>query len=143
MLIDFFVWGDIIYVVNYKRFESVLDFRTVTRAVATQAFDRFIGAIPVTNSEALRDALFSGARYPNRLAALHATTHIEKLTFDRVKVIIAKRKLPISVVSVAGVETLQIDASNKEHVRAYLHILSDDYVRSELTDIEYISTEKT
>jgi hypothetical protein len=142
MKVDFFLWDNIIFVSDYKKLESILDFREITRSVATQVYESILATLPAAQADELRQIIMDGARRLNKLASMHQKPHLPMLDMARAKAIIENRGLPIVVEVVDGIERLSLDPSNIEHITAYLHILGDDYVESQMTAIAYIATEK-
>ena len=142
MKIDFFLWDDFIFVSSYKKLETILGFREITRSIAATVYAQILATLPVSEADELRKVIFDGARNLNKLAGMQGKPHIPMLDITRAKIIIQKRNLDVQVSVVNGVETLMIDITNIEHIRAYLHILGDDYVESQMTAIAYIATEK-
>jgi hypothetical protein len=139
MQVDFFIWSKFIFILNYKKFEAILHFRAITESVAKSVFDALTKLLPVTDAVALEQVIFSGVRQLNKIAGLSSKEHIDKLDMKRIQEVIDKAALPITIELVNGVPTLNVDPSDPQHIKAYLHILADDYVRSMLTDFAYIS----
>jgi hypothetical protein len=139
---DFFMWDNIIYVSDYKKLESILDFRHITESVASGVCDNVFVLLPVTNQGALKDAVLRGARKLARMAALHDAPHLPKLDMKRIQKLINNQNLPITIIVVKGIQTLEVNPDVPDQVAAYMHILNDDYLLSLLTDVSYIGTEK-
>lgn len=136
---DFLILDELVYVLNYKPFEAILNFREITRTVARALCENVFKLLPVSDEAGLLKALMNGARYPNKLASIHLKPHLPRLDMVRIGSVIAQRKLPIKIVKIAGVDTIYVDANNHDHIAAYLRVLADDYVRSQITDIDYIA----
>jgi hypothetical protein len=141
--IDFIVFRKTLFIVNVKNFEAILNFRVVTEAVAKKSLAVVLAALPVSDPKGLTASILTGTRRLNKLASLDNKAHVKELSMLKIQELIKDKNLPIQVADISGVLTLQVDSNNKDHIQAYLHILSDDYVRSILTDIEYIGVEKS
>lgn len=143
MHVDFFIWDGIIYAPSYKNLESILNFREITHSVALGVCNTVFAMLPVTDAAALQAAIIDkGARHLNKVAGLKNKAHIPLLDMTRIQAVITKAHLPLTIVNVNGVQTLHVDVNDADHVRAYLHVLSDDYVESMMTALHYIGIEK-
>ncbi len=142
MEVDFFVWDQIIFVPSYKNLESILNFREITHSVASDVCAMVFALLPVNDPNALRTAVLTGARHLNKLAGLKNSAHIPTLDMNMIQAVITKANLPLTIAPINGVATLEVDSTNPDHVKAYLHILGDDYVESMMTALHYIGIEK-
>ncbi len=141
-IVDFFVWRDYMYISNYRKFESILDFQSVTSSIADTSFATVIELLPVSEPESLKQALFASKRSLNKMAGLGRKTHLPQLDMSRIKTLIQEAGLPIRIDGEGEGAVILVDATDKSQLRAYLHVLDDDYVSSLLTDIRYIGVEK-
>lgn len=139
---DFFLWDNFIFSTGYKALEAILNFREITRAQAEEVCNTVFQLLPVTNTDALREAILTGARKLNKIASLRNKPHVPLLIMNRVEQLIQEKGLPITIVEIDGVRTLSVDPADQNHVAAYIHILNDDFLRSLLTDLAYLGIEK-
>jgi hypothetical protein len=73
------------------------------------------------------------------MARLDTKPHIPMLDMKKVASVIAKAKLPLKVAALKGQQTLFVDSDNQDQLAAFMHVLSDDYVKSMMTDLEYVA----
>lgn len=137
--VDFFEWGGVIYICNHNRFESLTDMRTITAEKAGECLagiekkkDIHVGCLAE-----LQHVIESKPLYAKKLASALTQGVIVKLTGKAMAERIKTKKLPIKWSQNGGKYTFTLNPENAAHVREFVYLVTDYYLNSPVTRIEY------
>jgi hypothetical protein len=133
--VDFFIFDGFIFIVDFKSFEQLLDFRKITKEIADQALNEIFEAIPVRNPEALREKLMMGVSSVKKIAKTRGRPHVDKISLETAQRVIEKYQLPLEISD----GYLEVDENDKEQVKAFVLVVNDAYVTSLQTGFFYIA----
>jgi hypothetical protein len=95
--------------------------------------------VPIANLDEFMAACKRDQRMAVKLADLSEQPHIQRLSMVRIKRAIVRRGLPVKTRIQDGKEMLVYATAYKAQ---FLHLLSDDYLSSPMTALDYESTVK-
>ncbi len=137
--IDCLCRGQDMFILNRDKFQRIFRFYEYVQDDAKTFVYGLQDRIPIANLDEFMAACKRDQRMAIRLGELSDQPHILRLSMARVKRAIDKRGLPVRTTFQNGKEMLVYATAYKTQ---FLHLLSDDYLSSPMTSIEYEASVK-
>lgn len=139
--IDCMSRGDIMFVFDKPKFQSIFQFFEEIRQVAKETLETIRLRIPIQNFQDLVQACEGDLNKLRKLKNIAAKPYLGRITIEDIEKIIEQNKLPLKIVDVDGKRGILYDpkAKNKWLI---LKVLDDDYLKSPMTQQNYDATGK-
>lgn len=137
--IDCLCRGEHIFILNRDKFQRIFRFYEHVQQDAKDFVYSLQGRIPIANLEEFLAACKRDPRMAMKLADLAEQPHVGKLSMTRIKRAIEQRGLAVRTTEQDGREMLVYATAYKAE---FLSLLSDDYLRSPMTLLDYQARSK-
>jgi hypothetical protein len=130
---DLLIIDDEFYISNFKKFEKSFNFDDVSNRIHRATAARIIGLGIVNDAK----SYLANGHAPKRDLLRVAHSEVLQLPIERI-LAFANSRVELALKIVDG----QIQLKSKEHVKRFIKLLNDDYLKSELTENNYDSLAK-
>jgi len=137
--IDFFEWDGTIYVLNQAPFESITNIRTATQEKARESLDA-IALIENVHIDRFNEIVAGVVQRPllaKKIASAHYQGILEEITGPGLAARIGAKHLPIRFDQHGDQYRFFPDPTDSNQMREFVRLLTDYYLSSPLTQIEY------
>lgn len=140
--VDFFAWGNFLFVLSLRTFESVTHIRTVTAQKAAEAIDAIGGRFNIGDTDALKGEIGARPLLARKLAAALKHGLVADIDAAALRDRIAAKELEIVCDIQGAAVSLQIDSTNRRQVQDFVDLMSDVFLRSPVTNREWVVSVK-
>ncbi|SER58908.1 protein of unknown function [Faunimonas pinastri] len=137
-LIDFFAWEGLVFIANFRTFESVTNIRDVTVRKSGEAMDALalkFGLGP--NSDELKAEIGKRTMLAKRLAAAHRYGLINDIDPQKLVDRAAQKRLRLRCRIEEGNAHFEVDHTNRGQVEDFVDLLTDLFLQSPVTGREW------
>lgn len=135
--IDFFVWDDILYVLNLPAFEALTNVREVTVSKASEAFVALTSRFGLANSAEIFAAISGRTKLAKKLAAAVQYGLISDIQGHDIVERIRTKELEIQCLSENGSFRFIVDENQPKHIEQFVDLITDVYLHSPVTRREW------
>lgn len=139
--VDCFSWRRYLFVKNVAAFQRIFGYFEALIRKAEQTIRAVVIRIPISNIDDFTSACKANPRMLSKLAQVAEKPYLSKITMTDIKRVIAKFRIDVKIVRVAGVEKLIFEGSPVKRWNI-LKLLDDDYLNSTMTRLKYASNSK-
>ena len=136
--IDFFAWEGLVFITNFRTFESVTNIRDVTIRKSAEALDALAARFGLGgNAEGLKAEIGKRTLLAKRLAAAHRYGIIADIDPQNLVDRAAQKQLRLRCRIENGNAHFDIDHANRGEVQDFVDLLTDLFLQSPVTGREW------
>ncbi|WP_377808495.1 Kiwa anti-phage protein KwaB-like domain-containing protein [Azospirillum sp. A29] len=136
--IDFLAWEGMVFILNFRTFESVTNIRDVTIRKATGALDDLAARFGLGNNiQAIKDEIGKRTLLAKRLAAAHRHGIIADVDPQSLVDRAAEKQLRLRCHMNNGNVHFDIDHNNQGEIQDFVDLLTDFFLKSPVTGREW------
>ncbi len=136
--IDFLAWEGMVFILNFRTFESVTNIRDVTIRKATEALDDLATRFGLGNNiQSIKDEIGKRTLLAKRLAAAHRHGIIADIDPQNLVDRAAEKQLRLRCHMNNGNVHFDIDHNNQGEIQDFVDLLTDFFLKSPVTGREW------
>lgn len=137
--IDSVCYGNDMFIINKDKFQRTFQYYEFIQRDAASSLERLRQRVPIANESEFAQACHQEVRIAAIVASLLDAPHVDVLSMTRIRRAIERFELGVEIVEESGEEKLVYSPSTKWE---FLNLLCDNYLGSEITDMDYAVNSK-
>lgn len=137
---DFIEWKERIFILRLAAFESLTNVRAITIRDAHKALEevRAVGGLEISGFDAVAASLEARPQLAKKLAAAKRQGTVDNLDAKALAARVKEKELPLVVAKKKnGRVEIKIDPTDPDQIREFVNLVTDVYLRSPVTEMEY------